>query len=79
MMPLQFLKEILAALEVHEKVTIKHRRPKQLWRLLKAELRMCDVTFDDDAVYVTWAQTDESEKLIPGKYETVVLAEGRIK
>lgn len=73
---------IRIALATHPRVTIKHPKPKRLWRVLKKELPVCDVTFDDHGVYVSWkvgeGETDESEKLIPGKYVSVVLAEGKV-
>jgi hypothetical protein len=72
--------QIRIALATHPKVTVNHPKPKQLWRALKRELPVCDVTFDDHAVHVSWkageGETDEGEKLIPGKYVEVVLAEG---
>ncbi len=46
--------DIRIALATHPKVTIKHPRPKPLWRLLKKELPVCDVTYDAEAVHVSW-------------------------
>lgn len=47
---------IRIALATHPKVTIENAKPspKRLWRVLKKELPVCDVTFDDRNVYVTW-------------------------
>lgn len=75
--------DIRIALATHPKVTVNHPHPKRLWRLLKKELPVCDVTFDERAVHVSWkageGETDESEKLIPGRYAEVVLAEGIVR
>ena len=75
--------DIRIALATHPKVTVNHPKPKRLWRWLKKELPVCDVTFDERAVYVSWkvgeGETDESEKLIPGRYAEVVLAEGVVR
>ena len=51
-----FVAEIRIALATHPKVTIENARPspKRLWRVLKKELPVCDVTFDDRNVYVAW-------------------------
>lgn len=49
-----FLTNIRIALATHPKVTVNTPKPKPLWRMLKKELPVCDVTFDDNAVYVTW-------------------------
>lgn len=46
--------QIRIALATHPKVTVNHPKPKQLWRALKKELPVCDVTFDDHAVHVSW-------------------------
>jgi len=46
--------QVRIALATQPKVTINHPKPKQLWRALKKELPVCDVTFDDRNVYVTW-------------------------
>jgi hypothetical protein len=46
--------QIRIALATHPKVTVNHPKPKQLWRWLKKELPVCDVTFDERAVYVSW-------------------------
>ena len=46
--------EIRIALARHPKVTIDCPKPKHLWRALKKELPVCDVTFDDHAVHVSW-------------------------
>mgnify|MGYP003693895317 CR=1 FL=1 len=79
----QLVTQIRIALATHPKVTVNYPKPKQLWRWLKKELPVCDVTFDERAVYVSWkageGETDESEKLIPGRYAEVVLAEGRVR
>ena len=48
------LTKIRIALATHAKVTINTPRPKKLWRELKKELPVCDVTFDANAVYVSW-------------------------
>ena len=48
------LTKIRIALATHTKVTINHPRPKRLWRELKKELPVCDVTFDNRSVYVSW-------------------------
>lgn len=79
----ELVTQIRIALATHPTVTINAPKPKQLWRLLKKELPVCDVTFDERAVYVSWktgeGETAESEKLIPGRYSEVVLAEGKIR
>lgn len=46
--------DIRIALATHPKVTVNHPHPKRLWRWLKRELPVCDVTFDDHAVHVSW-------------------------
>jgi hypothetical protein len=46
--------QIRIALATHPKVTINHPTPKRLWRMLKKELPVCDVTFYDRSVYVAW-------------------------
>jgi hypothetical protein len=46
--------DIRIALATHAQVTINTPKPKPLWRALKKELPVCDVTFDDNAVYVSW-------------------------
>jgi hypothetical protein len=43
-------------LATHPKVTIANPKPKRLWRALKKELPVCDVTFDERNVYVTWKE-----------------------
>ncbi len=48
------LTNIRIALATHPKVTVNTPKPKPLWRMLKRELPVCDVTFDDKAVYVSW-------------------------
>jgi hypothetical protein len=48
------LTNIRIALATHAKVSINHPRPKRLWRELKKELPVCDVTYDDQAVHVSW-------------------------
>ncbi len=48
------LTNIRIALATHPKVTVNTPKPKPLWRMLKKELPVCDVTFDDNAVYVSW-------------------------
>jgi len=48
------LTNIRIALATHPKVTVNTPKPKPLWRVLKKELPVCDVTFDDNAVYVSW-------------------------
>jgi hypothetical protein len=50
----ELVAQIRIALATHPKVTIENPKPKRLWRMLKKELPVCDVTFDDRAVYVTW-------------------------
>jgi hypothetical protein len=51
------LTNIRIALATHPKVTVNTPKPKPLWRVLKKELPVCDVTFDDNAVYVSWKAT----------------------
>jgi uncharacterized pyridoxamine 5'-phosphate oxidase family protein len=50
----ELVTKIRIALATHAKVTVNTQRPKPLWRALKKELPVCDVTFDDNAVYVSW-------------------------
>lgn len=50
----ELLTKIRIALATHAKVSINTPKPKPLWRTLKKQLPVCDVTFDDHAVYVTW-------------------------
>jgi hypothetical protein len=50
----ELLTKIRIALASHPKVSINTPRPKKLWRELKKELPVCDVTFDDSTVYVAW-------------------------
>lgn len=56
--------QIRIALATHPKVTVNHPQPKRLWRALKKELPVCDVTFDERAVYVTWKVIDEGRELL---------------
>lgn len=102
--------KIRIALATNAKVTINCPRPKPLWRALKKELPVCDVTFDEHAVHVAWkmtpeeqfaervyesgrkraeqeafirnqpeGETDAGEKLVPGRYVSVVLGEGPLR
>lgn len=74
--------QIRVALAKHPSVSVNHPYPKRLWRWLKKELPVCDVTFDDHSVYVSWkageGETNESEKTVSGRYSEVVLAAGKV-
>ena len=50
----ELLLKIRIALATHAQVSINTPKPKPLWRALKKEPPVCDVTFDDNAVYVSW-------------------------
>lgn len=73
----ELVTQIRVALATHLKVTIENPKPKRLWRVLKKELPVCDVTFDERAVHVTWKAVELIELSPEERFAESVYESGR--